>query len=245
MSGGLEQISTDQLVYWRWKFVTINQTLIATWGVMAVLVLGSWLVTRRLTSGSKPTRLQSLLEVVIENIREQIRAMAEGSAGAYLPFIGTLFLFIAVANLLAIVPGYEAPTSSLSTTAALAICVFIAVPLFGIASQGVGRYLAEYLKPSIFMLPFNIIGEISRTLTLAIRLFGNIMSEAKVVAILLAIAPLFFPIVMQALGLLTGLVQAYIFAVLSMVYIASATQVRKRRETGPPVATPAAPKGGN
>ncbi|MCB0085812.1 MAG: F0F1 ATP synthase subunit A, partial [Caldilineaceae bacterium] len=145
------------------------------------------------------------------------------AGGAILPFAGTLFLLIATVNVLSLVPGYRSPTGSLSTTAALATCVFIAVPIYGVAKRGVRSYLRSYIQPSIFMLPFNIIGELSRTLAMAVRLFGNVMSGDMIVAILLGIVPLFFPIVMQLLGLLIGFIQAYIFAVLATVYIASAT----------------------
>jgi F-type H+-transporting ATPase subunit a len=126
------------------------------------------------------------------------------------------------------VPGYVAPTSSLTTTAALAICVFIAVPLYGITKRGLLGYLKEYFQPTFIFFPFHVMGELTRTLALAIRLFGNIMSHDKVIGILLAITPLFFPIVMHGLGLLIGMVQAYIFAILAMVYIASATQVHEQ-----------------
>ena len=141
--------------------------------------------------------------------------------------MGTLFLFVAACSLCIVVPGYQPPTGSLSTTAALALCVFIAVPLFGIAEQGLGGYLKTYTKPTFIMLPFNIISELSRTLALAVRLFGNMMSGVMIVAILLTITPFIFPIVMTALGLLTGMVQAYIFSILAAVYIAAATQVPK------------------
>jgi F-type H+-transporting ATPase subunit a len=141
--------------------------------------------------------------------------------------VGTLFLFIALANLGTVIPGYEPPTSSLSTTAALALCVFVAVPLFGIEDQGMGGYLKSYAEPTVIMLPFNIISELSRTLALAVRLFGNMMSGAMIIGILLTITPFIFPIVMTALGLLTGMVQAYIFSILAAVYIAAATRARK------------------
>jgi F-type H+-transporting ATPase subunit a len=201
---------------------------------MLLLILISILVTRTLSSDTRLSRGQNLLEILINGMRDQIRDISHQAPAAYLPFVGTLFLFIAVANLLSIIPGYIAPTGSLSTTAALAVCVFVAVPLYGIRTQGVKGYFKQYTKPTAFMLPFNIMGELSRTLALAVRLFGNIMSGTKIVAILLAIAPLFFPIIMHALGLLTGLIQAYIFAVLAMVYIASATQARqeKKQEQG-------------
>ena len=148
----------------------------------------------------------------------------------YLPFVGTVFLFIAVANLLTVLPGYVAPTASLSTTAALAIAVFLAVPVFGVTRQGLRGYLRHYIEPNPIMLPFNVIGDLSRTLALAVRLFGNIMSGTKIVAVLVGIVPLVFPIVFRALGLLTGLIQAYIFAVLAMVYIASAMSVSTEDE---------------
>ena len=132
-----------------------------------------------------------------------------------------------MANLWTIVPGYEPPTASLSTTAALALCVFVAVPLFGILDQGLGGYLKTYTEPTLLMLPFNIISELSRTLALAVRLFGNMMSGAMIIAILLTITPFLFPIVMTVLGLLTGMVQAYIFSILATVYIAAATRTQK------------------
>jgi F-type H+-transporting ATPase subunit a len=215
-------ISPDTIVVWQWGMVTINATLLCTWGVMALLVVGSWLVTRRLSTTTTLSRWQNLLEVVVSMMRQQIQDVSRQEPGPYLAFIGTLFLFIAVANLLAIVPGYMPPTGSLSTTTALALCVFVAVPLYGITQQGLLNYFTNYLQPSVFMLPFNIFGELSRTLALAVRLYGNIMSGTAIAAILLSLTPLFFPIVMQALGLLTGMIQAYIFAVLAMVYIASA-----------------------
>ena len=145
----------------------------------------------------------------------------------YLDFLGTLFLLVAAASLCTVIPGYEPPTGSLSTTVALALCVFVAVPFFGIQEQGLGDYLKSYMKPTIMMLPFNIISEVSRTLALAVRLFGNMMSGAMIIAILITITPFLFPIVMTMLGLLTGMVQAYIFSILAAVYIAAAIRVRK------------------
>jgi F-type H+-transporting ATPase subunit a len=136
-------------------------------------------------------------------------------------------------HLLIIIPGYNPPTGSLSTTAALALCVFIAVPLFGIARIGFRSYLKNYIRPNVFMLPFNIMSEVSRTLALAVRLFGNIMSGTMIVGILVAVTPLFFPILMNIFGLLTGLIQAYIFAILAMVYIASATRAHREKESEP------------
>ncbi len=220
-------INPDEIVLLEWGWFKINATIAYTWLVIFFLTFGSWLVTRRLSSEGKLSRWQNLLEVLISGIKNQIREVSRQEPGPYLPFVGTLFIFIAVSNVLAIVPGYLPPTGSLSTTAALAICVFIAVPVFGIASQGVLNYLKQYLQPTFFMLPFNLIGELSRTLALAVRLYGNMMSGTIIVAILLTITPLVFPVIMQALGLLTGLIQAYIFAILAMVYIASASRAHE------------------
>ncbi len=218
------EITPDAIIYWQWNGVNLNATIIFSWIVMLLLLLISWLATRKLSIGPKISRWQSSLEVIISYIRNQIREITQQNPDPFIPFLGALFLFISLSNLLTIVPGYEAPTASLSTTSALAICVFFAVPIFGISEKGVFGYLKQYLEPSVLMLPFNVIGEFSRTLALAVRLFGNIMSGTLIVGILLIIAPLFLPIVMQILGLLIGQIQAYIFTVLATVYIASATQ---------------------
>jgi F-type H+-transporting ATPase subunit a len=227
---GVKQISPDQLVFWQWGFINLNATILFTWVVIAFMALGSWLVTRRLTSEVRISRWQNLLEILIQGMQKEIENITSEKRNSYLYFAGTLFLFILVSNVLSIIPGMIAPTASLSTTAGLAICVFIAVPVYGIMSRGIKGYLSQYIKPTVFMLPFNIMGEVSRTLALAVRLFGNIMSGMKIVAILLALAPLFFPIIMHALGLLTGVIQAYIFAVLAMVYIASATKAQQKKD---------------
>jgi F-type H+-transporting ATPase subunit a len=222
------QISPDQILIWEWWFIKLNATILYTWLIMAILVISSWLVTRKITSDIHTSRSQNFLESVVSTLRDQIREVSQDEPGQYLAFIGTLFLFICLSNLLTIVPGYIAPTASLMTTAALAISVFFAVPLYGITKQGVWNYFKEYFQPTFIFFPFHVMGEISRTLALAIRLFGNIMSHDKVIGILLAVTPLFFPIIMQALGLLIGLVQAYIFAILAMVYIASASQTHEK-----------------
>lgn len=221
-------ISPDSIVLWHLGPFAVNATILFTWAIMALLSVGSWLITRRLTSGAEISRWQNLLEVLVTGMRDQIREVSRQEPSIYLPFVGTLFLYIAASNLLAIVPGYIPPTGSLSTTTALAITVFLAVPLYGIAREGPLAYLRHYIRPTFLMLPFNIIGEVSRTIALAVRLYGNIMSGTVIVAILLSLAPFFFPIVMQALGLITGMIQAYIFAVLAMVYIASATSAHAR-----------------
>ncbi|GAB6191614.1 F0F1 ATP synthase subunit A [Desulfocastanea catecholica] len=223
-------ISPDNVVYLQWGGVSINATIVFTWGIMLLLSFGSWLVTRRLSTTEQLSRWQNLLEVLVDGMREQIHQVSHQNPGQYLEFIGTLFLFIASANILTIVPGYLPPTGSLSTTAGLAACVFLAVPLYGVMHQGLIGYLRHYLQPSLFMLPFTIIGEFSRTVALAVRLFGNVMSGHMIVAILVSIVPLIFPIIMQVFGLLTGLIQAYIFAVLAIVYIASSARSLKEKQ---------------
>jgi F-type H+-transporting ATPase subunit a len=190
---------------------------------MLLLGIGSWLVTRHLSIETKLSKWQNVLEILVLNLQEQIKETSGQTPNRYLPFIGTLFIFIATANLLAIVPFFQPPTGSLSTTAALAISVFFAVPFFGIRQQGIGKYLHHYLEPSPILLPLTIVSELSRTLALTVRLFGNVMSGVLIGAILVSLAPLFFPIVMQALGLLTGIIQAYVFSILTVVYISAAS----------------------
>jgi len=197
-------------------------TLVTTWVLVAVLVLGSRWLTRRLSVEPGASRWQGFLEFTVVLIRDQIAELGLSPPRRYIPFVGSLFLFIALANTASVIPGFEPPTGSLSTTAALATCVFVAVPYFGIRSRGWRGYLKTYLQPTFLMLPFNIIGEFSRTLALAVRLFGNILSGAMIAGIIVALVPLFFPILFKALELLTGLVQAYIFSVLAIVYIAAA-----------------------
>ena len=226
----INQISPDQVIFFTWGFVTINATLVYTWLVMGILVVGSMVITRNLSTDRTLSRWQNLLEVIVGGIRSEIREVVKEGGDTYFPLIGTLFLFILFSNLFTFIPGYVAPTSSLTTTSALAIVVFFAVPIFGIAKQGVIEYLKEYFRPTFIFFPFHVMGELSRTLALAVRLFGNLMGHEKVIAILLAVTPLFFPVVMQALGLLIGGIQAYIFAVLTMVYIASATQMHEETE---------------
>ncbi len=218
------RLGPDQLIFWQHGLVTLNGTIVFTWALMAVLVLGSMLITRRLSTDQRRSRWQNLLEIVVTGITQQISEVGLERPERYLAFLGTLFLFVAAAALATVVPGYEPPTGSLSTTVALALCVFVAVPLFGIREQGLGGYLKSYLEPTWIMLPFNLISELSRTLALAVRLFGNMMSGAMIVGILLTITPFLFPVVMTLLGLLTGMVQAYIFSILAAVYLAAATR---------------------
>lgn len=224
-------LSPDEIIYWQYGFLKLNATIVFTWAIMFILAVGAKLVTRNLAIGLQRSRWQNVLESIVLAIEEQIEDVGLTSPRHYLSFLATLVLFLATAALCTIIPGYEPPTGSLSTTAALALCVFVAVPYFGITERGLEDYLRSYTQPTIIMLPFNIISEFSRTLALAVRLFGNMMSGTMILAILLSITPFIFPIVMMALGLLTGMVQAYIFFILATVYIAAATSVRSS-ETG-------------
>jgi len=220
-------LSPDETLFWQYGFIKLNATIAFTWGLMFVLAVGSKLITRKLSTELTRSRWQNLLEILVTGIERQIEEVGLPQPRQYLGFLGTLFLFVAAAALATVIPGYEPPTGSLSTTTALALCVLVAVPAFGIADQGLGGYLKSYMEPTFMMLPFNLISEVSRTLALAVRLFGNMMSGAMIIAILLTITPFLFPILMTALGLLTGMVQAYIFSILAAVYIAAATRTRK------------------
>lgn len=222
-------IDPSEIIYFQWGFVRITATLVFTWVIMILLALTSFLVTRNIKFEGPISKGQNILEALVETINSQIKQISQQEPGKYLPFIGTLFIFILVSNVFSIIPGFIAPTGSLNTSTALAICVFLSVPVYGVTEKGIKGYLKEYIKPTFLMLPFNIIGEISRTLSLAVRLYGNVMSSSIIVVILLGVVPFFFPVVIQVLGLLTGVIQAYIFAILAIVYIASATENEKKQ----------------
>ncbi len=217
------QLTPDEMILFTIAGYGVNATIVFTWAVMAILTGASMVITRNLRPEVPPNRWRTVLEAIVLTIQGQIDEISARPDRRLLYFSGTLFLFIIASNMLAIVPGWQAPTASLSTTAGLALAVLVAVPLFGIGSRGIGGYLHSYMEPNIIMLPFNIIGEASRGISLAIRLYGNVMSGAVIAAILLGVAPFFFPVVMDMLGLLTGIIQAYIFAILATVYISSAT----------------------
>jgi F-type H+-transporting ATPase subunit a len=229
-------LSPDAVIFWQYGFAKLNATIAFTWALMLLMTLGAWLVTRRLSGELTRSRWQNLLEIIVTGIEQQLAEAGLRQPQKYLGFLGTLFLFIAVANLATIIPGYEPPTGSLSTTLALALSVLVAVPFYGIRDQGLRGYLKTYAEPTLLMLPFNLISEVSHTLALAVRLFGNMMSGAMILAILLSITPFLFPIVMTLLGLLTGMVQAYIFSILATVYTAAALRAQT---SGPP--DPASP----
>lgn len=217
-------IDPSDIIYFEWHFVRITATLVYTWITLAVLIIITLFVRMGIQKKGKLSKIQNVSEALLIVIDKQIKEISQQDSSRYLPFVGTLFIFIFAANILSIIPGFISPTGSLNTTIALALCVFFAIPAYGIASRGVREYLKEYTKPSVLMLPFNIIGEFSRIISLAVRLYGNVMSSSIIVAILLGVIPLFFPAVIQMLGLLTGTIQAYIFSILAIVYIAAATK---------------------
>ena len=225
------RLSPDQKIFWEYGFFNLNLTIVVTWVLIILMVTGAWLITRNLKSDIKTSRWQNVLEMLVLTMKDQIKEVGLRKPRKYMGFIGTMFLFIVVSNLLSIIPWYEPPTASLSTTTALAICVFLSVPLFGITENGLKGYLKTYLQPNFIMLPFNIISEISRTMALAVRLFGNIMSGGLIISVLLSIAPFFFPVIMSALGMLTGVIQAYIFAILATVYITAAIQDEENKQS--------------
>jgi F-type H+-transporting ATPase subunit a len=216
------------MIFWQLGFFKLNATIVFTWALMLVMVIGSVIITHKLSVDLIRSRWQNSLEIIVDGILQQIEEVGIRQPKQYLGFLGTLFLFVALASLGTLIPGYFPPTGSLSTTTALALCVFVAVPVFGVGSRGLWGYVKSFAEPTFIMFPFNVISELSRTLALAVRLFGNMMSGTMIIAILLTITPFIFPIFMTLLGLLTGMVQAYIFFILATVYIAAATQTNSQ-----------------
>jgi F-type H+-transporting ATPase subunit a len=207
--------------------VGLTSAVLTTWGIMLALTLAAWAVTRRLTI--RPDARQAILEIIVLRIQEQIEAVIRTDARPLLPFLGTLFIFLAVANLAGLLPGMESPTARIETPAALALIVFFSVHYFGIRAQGLLGYLASFAKPKLIMLPLNVLSEITRTFSLMVRLFGNVMSGEFMIALVLALAGLFVPIPIMVLEILLGLVQAYIFTVLATVFIGAAIGAGKQK----------------
>ena len=200
----------------------VNWTIASTWIVMAVLMLVSFLATRNLKTGDKVSHWQTAMEVMVKAIYGQISEMTKANrAMTYLPFIGTLFLFILTCNLLTLVPEFKSPTASLSTTGALAVMVLFGIPFFGIKDAGLKKYLKKYIEPSPAMLPFNVLSELTSTGAMAVRLFGNVLSGVIIGSVCLMLVPFILPLPMQVFGLFTGMIQAYIFAMLALMYVSS------------------------
>jgi len=200
--------------------VNITRPVVTTWAIMLALAVTSWLVTRRLRK--LPDGRQALVEIVVAGIDAQIKDIIRKDPRPFLPLLGTLFIFLVAANLSGLIPGVEAPTGKLETPAALALIVFFSVHYFGIRAKGIRGYLASFAKPKLIMLPLNVLSELTRTFSLMLRLFGNIMSGEFIITLLIALAGLFVPIPLTALEILVGLVQAYIFTVLAAVFIGAA-----------------------
>jgi F-type H+-transporting ATPase subunit a len=206
----------------------ITSIVVTTWGIMLLLGVFCWLATRRLALDPGP--LQTMLEGVVSAIEESISAVLPGRAQQVLPFIGTLWIYIVISNLTGLIPNLHSPTGNLSVTAGLALLVFFSVHWFGVRSEGLRRYLAHYLSPSPILLPFHLISEVTRTVALAVRLFGNIMSLEMAAMLILLVAGLLVPVPILMLHIVEGLVQAYIFGMLALIYVAGAMQSQKNLE---------------
>jgi len=214
----------------------ITQGVATTWAIIITLVVGGILITRRLALA--PSAIQAAVELIVETVDSQIRDTMRVAPGPYRAFIGTLFIFIFVANWSSLVPGVEPPTAHIETDAALALLVFGAVIWFGVRAGGVGGYLRTFASPNAIMIPLNFIESLTRTFSLLVRLFGNVMSGVFVIGIALSLAGLLAPIPLMALDLLTGAVQAYIFAVLAMIFIAGAVNEDRPDANAPNERTP-------
>ena len=216
-------------IVFSWGWLQVSSTVVTTWGLMLFFGVGSWLATRRF-SVNEPGLVQMALEGVVSAIEDAIDGVLSGRSELLLPFVGTLWLFVAVANLTGLIPELHSPTGDLSTTAALAFLVFLSVHWFGIRSAGWRAYLKHYLTPSPILLPFHLLGEFSRTIALAMRLFGNIMSLEMAALLVLLVAGLLVPVPILMLHIVEALVQAYIFGTLALIYIAGGMQSHETPE---------------
>lgn len=210
------------IVYFHIGPVPITQAVLTTWGIMLFLVAGAWLLTQRLTL--RPDKRQAAIELIVDMLDTQIRETSGAEPAPYRAFIGTLFVFVLTANWVSLLPGIEPPTAKLETDAALALIVFVSVIWFGIRGAGVRGYLRSFAAPNIAMIPLNILESVTRVFSMFVRLFGNVMSGVFVIGIVASLAGLLVPIPLMVLDLLTGLVQAYIFAVLAMVFISATVE---------------------
>lgn len=209
--------------------IAVSVTVVTTWGIMAVIAIVAWLASRRLQR--EPGRMQTALEGIVVTIENAIRAVAPKHAREILPFIGSLWVFLVIANLTGLIPGLTSPTQDLSATAALAVLVFLSTHWFGIRIVGLKNYLSHYITPSPILLPFHFISEITRTVALAVRLFGNIMSLEMAALMLLMVAGFLVPIPILMLHIIEALVQAYVFGMLALIYVAGGIQSHERRQT--------------
>jgi F-type H+-transporting ATPase subunit a len=208
--------------------IAITEPVVVTWGLVGALGLSGFLATRFLSL--RPSRYQAALELIVGAVADQIRATMRAAPRPFIPLVGTLFLFILTANWSSLIPGIEPPTAHIETDMALGLVVFCAIIYFGIRAHGVAGYLKTFAEPSIVMIPLNVVETFTRTFSLIVRLFGNVMSGVFIIGIVLSLAGLLVPIPLMALELLVGAIQAYIFTVLAMVFIGSAA--RKERAEG-------------
>ena len=221
----------DQTIIFQIGFLSINATIFYTWVVMAALVGISLWLTHNLKTHGQIRKTQIIMEMIVEGIQKQIKDVANDNPVKYLPIIGTFFLFIAMANLLSIIPWFKVPTASLTTTTAFATCVFFAIPYYGVKNAGWKGYFKKFIEPTPIMLPMNIISDFSSTFSLAFRLYGNMLSGAVISSVLISLVPFLIPLPMQILGLLTGTIQAYIFALLAIVYVSAVAPKESYQQT--------------
>lgn len=200
--------------------VPISRPVVTTWVIMAVVTLGSWLGLRN--AHVHAGTFQTVLEIIVETILKQVGEIIGRDAWRYLPVLGTLFIFLIFANLSAVVPDVKPPTGRIETPAALAVIVFFSVHYFGVRRRGLLGYIGRYIRPNPLLLPLNVLSEITRTFSLMVRLFGNMMSHELVIAVVVFMAGLLLPIPFLLLGILIGIIQAYIFTVLAAVFIGAA-----------------------
>jgi len=211
-----------------WGDFRLSVTVVTTWGLVAGLGLLAWLATRK--GAARPGAMQTAAEGIVATMEEAIAQAAPQHARELLPFIGSLWIFLGVANLVGLIPGLHSPTRDLSATSALAIVVFFSVHYFGIRAQGLRNYLRHYLSPSPILLPFHLISEVTRTIALAIRLFGNMMSLEMAALLVLMVAGFLAPVPLLMLHVIEALVQAYIFGMLALIYVAGGMQSQELRQ---------------
>ena len=211
-----------------WGPLVVTNTVVTTWVLMGVLWLFAWLISGRLRL--EPGPLQTTVEGIVATIESAVAGVAPRHVRQIMPFIGSLWVFLVIANLSGLIPGVHAPTRDLSATAALAILVFLSTHWFGIRIQGLKNYLRHYLAPSPILLPFHLISEITRTIALAVRLFGNMMSLEMAALLILLVAGFLAPVPILMLHIVEALVQAYIFGMLALIYVAGGIQSQQLRQ---------------
>ena len=198
--------------------VHISDTVLTTWFVMAIITIICYFSTRKLSI--KPSTYQEVLEAVFETIEKTIKDVLPIDPWLVVPVLGTIWIIIGFSNLTGLIPGLKTPTADINTTFAFAVISYSMAHVFGIATQGLKSYLLHYKEPSWILLPFHLIAEFTRTLALAVRLFGNMLSGEMIAVILLGVMGLIVPVPFDLLHIVIGLIQAYIFGVLTLVFIA-------------------------